>query len=80
MEGKSPRMFVPHGTEAMRKYRERNKQFQENKKLVDAICDGKYAQAKFYFSENLLKRLQGAIDEGARKGGADIQGHVFGQE
>ena len=72
--------FVPNGTAAMKRYREKNKYHQENSDLIQAIFDGEYGKAKYHFSENVLKRLQGAIDKGARRGGEDMTNHIFGEE
>lgn len=69
--------FVPHGSAALRRNREKQKNYQLNNDLIEAIWNEDYEKAKYYFSENLLKRLQSSIDKGARKGGQEMSDHIF---
>ena len=71
------RYFQGRATKWMKEHKEKNTRKAELEPLIDAIFDEDYAKAKYHFSENVLKRLQGTIDIGARNGGLDMQEHIF---
>ena len=78
-DSKQPKKyFQPHGTEAMKRYRESRKTYKENCDIIDAIFDEDLETTKHLISESLLKRVDKPVRKGMKRGGQEMTDQIFG--